>query len=83
MTLSKQVHLFAAQISVHIGRGILVQSEAEADQAYTAYDRAAERGVVWNDTALALPWPVAAGEAVLSDKDAALPPLGAQAWFES
>ena len=47
------------------------------------YDRAAERGVVWNDTALALPWPVAAGEAVLSDKDAALPPLGAQAWFES
>lgn len=43
VTLSKQVHLFAAQISVHIGRGILVQSEAEADQAYTAYDRAAER----------------------------------------
>ncbi|HVJ40589.1 MAG TPA: ribosome-associated translation inhibitor RaiA [Dongiaceae bacterium] len=43
VTLSKQVHLFAAQISAHIGRGILVQSEAEADQAYIAYDRAAER----------------------------------------
>ncbi|MDE2334865.1 MAG: dTDP-4-dehydrorhamnose 3,5-epimerase [Rhodospirillales bacterium] len=45
------------------------------------YDRQAERGVIWNDPRLALPWPVAAGEAVLSDKDAALPPLGAEAWF--
>ena len=34
------------------------------------YDRAAERGVIWNDPDLALPWPVAPGEAVLSDKDA-------------
>jgi ribosomal subunit interface protein len=42
VTLSKQVHLFSAQISVHIGRGILVQSEAQADQAYSAYDQAAE-----------------------------------------
>lgn len=41
VTLSKQVHLFSAQISVHIGRGILVQSEAQADQAYNAYDQAA------------------------------------------
>lgn len=42
VTLSKQVHLFLAQISVHIGRGILVQSEARAEQAYGAYDQAAE-----------------------------------------
>lgn len=42
VTLSKQVHLFSAQISVHIGRGILVQSEAQADQAYNAYDQAAD-----------------------------------------
>ncbi|HVI89826.1 MAG TPA: ribosome-associated translation inhibitor RaiA [Dongiaceae bacterium] len=42
VTLSKQVHLFSAQISVHIGRGILVQSEAQADLAYSAYDQAAE-----------------------------------------
>jgi dTDP-4-dehydrorhamnose 3,5-epimerase len=46
------------------------------------YDRAAERGVIWNDSTLALPWPVAPAEAVLSDKDAALPPLGAETWFE-
>jgi dTDP-4-dehydrorhamnose 3,5-epimerase len=46
------------------------------------YDRAAERGVIWNDPVLALPWPVAADEAVLSAKDAALPPLAeCDAWF--
>ncbi len=37
------------------------------------YDRASERGVIWNDPALALPWPVAEHEAVLSDKDRVLP----------
>ncbi len=37
------------------------------------YDRDSERGVIWNDPDLALPWPVAAHEAVLSDKDCLLP----------
>ncbi len=37
------------------------------------YDRDSERGVIWNDPDLALPWPIAAGEAVLSDKDRVLP----------
>jgi dTDP-4-dehydrorhamnose 3,5-epimerase len=37
------------------------------------YSREAERGVIWNDPSLALPWPVAEGEAVLSDKDKSLP----------
>jgi dTDP-4-dehydrorhamnose 3,5-epimerase len=46
------------------------------------YDRSAERGVVWNDPDLALPWPVDAGSAVLSDKDRALPRLAeCDAWF--
>ena len=45
------------------------------------YDREAERGVIWNDATLALPWPVEPAAAVLSYKDAALPPLGAQTWF--
>jgi len=35
------------------------------------YDRASERGVIWNDPDLALPWPVT--EPVLSDKDRVLP----------
>lgn len=42
VTLSKQSHIFTAQLSVHVGRGILLQSEAGADQAYAAYDLAAE-----------------------------------------
>ena len=41
------------------------------------YDRDAERGVIWNDPQLALPWPVAPGVAVLSDKDEMLPSLAA------
>ena len=46
------------------------------------YDPAAERGVAWNDSFLALPWPVSAGDAVLSDKDAGLPALAdCDVWF--
>ncbi len=48
------------------------------------YDRDAERGVMWNDPDLALPWPVSAGEAKLSDKDAVLPRLAeCPAWFQA
>lgn len=36
-----------------------------------AYDRVSERGVIWNDSELALPWPAATP--VLSDKDQVLP----------
>ena len=39
------------------------------------WDRQAERGVIWNDPTLAIPWPIAPGEAILSDKDRALPRL--------
>jgi ribosomal subunit interface protein len=42
VTMSKEAHLFTAQISVHVGRGILLQSEGAADQANSAYDLAAE-----------------------------------------
>lgn len=46
------------------------------------YDRSAERGVIWNDPDLAIPWPVAPGEAVLSDKDTALPRLAeCDVWY--
>jgi len=46
------------------------------------YDRAAERGVIWNDPTLALPWPVAPGAEILSDKDKLLPPLAeSDPWF--
>jgi dTDP-4-dehydrorhamnose 3,5-epimerase len=39
------------------------------------WDRAAERGVIWNDPALAVPWPIDPEKAILSDKDRALPRL--------
>ena len=46
------------------------------------YDRAAERGVVWNDPDLALPWPVAPSEAMLSERDMAMPLLAdCPPWF--
>lgn len=39
------------------------------------YDRDTERGVLWNDPDLALPWPVNETDALLSDKDSVLPRL--------
>lgn len=53
----------------------------EAIVAYkvTAYwSREVDRGFRWNDPALGIPWPVAAGDALVAAKDAALP-LFAQA----
>ncbi|MEX0697828.1 MAG: ribosome-associated translation inhibitor RaiA [Dongiaceae bacterium] len=40
--LSREAHLYRAQISVHVGRGILLQSQADADAPYSAFDAAAE-----------------------------------------
>ncbi len=46
------------------------------------YDRAAERGVIWTDPTLALPWPVTRSAAALSDKDQTLPGWeAALGWF--
>ncbi len=46
------------------------------------YDKQAERAVIWNDPALALPWPVAPGGALLSEKDQTLPRLAeCEPWF--
>ena len=61
------------------------QPDTEVSYKVTApYDKASERGVMWNDPALALPWPIEAGEAVLSDKDVVLPGFeAAQGWFSA
>jgi dTDP-4-dehydrorhamnose 3,5-epimerase len=50
--------------------------EADTEVAYKVDDYYApdcEQGLIWNDPALAIDWPVAASAAVLSDKDRELP----------
>ena len=61
----------------------VLQPDTEVIYKVTApYDKAAERGVIWNDPALAIPWPIPASEALLSDKDLVLPRLAECAdWF--
>lgn len=43
VVLSREAHLFKADIQVHVGRGIMVQSAAESDQPYPAFDTACEK----------------------------------------
>ena len=40
--LSREAHLYRADVAVHAGRNILVQGHAEADAPYPAFDAAAE-----------------------------------------
>jgi dTDP-4-dehydrorhamnose 3,5-epimerase len=40
-----------------------------------AYDKAAERGVIWNDPDIGITWPFTADAVILSDKDKVLPRL--------
>jgi dTDP-4-dehydrorhamnose 3,5-epimerase len=50
--------------------------EADTEVAYKVDDYYApdcDRGLIWNDPSLAIDWPVAAADAVLSDKDPKLP----------
>lgn len=39
------------------------------------YTPAHERGILWHDPDLKIPWPVPAGSAIVSDKDRQYPPL--------
>jgi dTDP-4-dehydrorhamnose 3,5-epimerase len=84
----------AAELSAADGRQMWIPAgflhgfctlESEVEVLYKvtdAYDRDAERGVVWNDPALCIAWPVGSGEAVLSEKDKDLPLLAdCPAWF--
>jgi ribosomal subunit interface protein len=43
VTFSREAHLLRSSVSAHVGRGIVAQSEATADQPYAAFDLAAER----------------------------------------
>ncbi|WP_323992581.1 dTDP-4-dehydrorhamnose 3,5-epimerase [Nguyenibacter sp. L1] len=56
---------------------------AEVQYKCTAlWNRDCERSVLWNTPELDIPWPVAPGEAILSDKDAEAPGFSAvRNWF--
>ncbi|MDP2699190.1 ribosome hibernation-promoting factor, HPF/YfiA family [Thalassospira sp.] len=43
VTITKQAHLYHSQISVHVGKGMLVQAKAAANEVYPAFDAACER----------------------------------------
>jgi len=43
VTFSREAHLFRADITVHAGRGIMLQSNGSAAEPYPAFDQAAER----------------------------------------
>lgn len=61
-----------------------IEPDSEVIYKVTApYDVSAERGVMWDDPALAIPWPLAEGDVVLSDKDRKLPGFAAaKGWFQ-
>lgn len=84
----------AAELSAANGRQLWIpggflhgfctlEPDSEVIYKVTAgYDKASERGAIWNDPDLALPWPIAPGDAVLSDKDAVMPRLAeCEPWF--
>jgi len=43
VTFSREAHLFRADITVHAGRGITLQANANASEPYPAFDMAAQR----------------------------------------
>ena len=43
VVFSKEAHLSRAEVSIHIGRGIVVNASASAAETYAAFDAAAER----------------------------------------
>jgi ribosomal subunit interface protein len=43
VVFSREAHLIQCDLQVHVGRGILVRSEADANEAYAAFDIAADR----------------------------------------
>lgn len=62
---------------------VTLEPDTEVIYKVTApYDKSAERGVVWNDPALGIDWPIPDGQLFLSDKDRVLPRLAdCPDWF--
>ncbi len=43
VTFSREGHLYRAVVAAHVGRGIQLQAQGEADEPYPAFDTAADR----------------------------------------
>ena len=43
VVVSREAHLSRAEVSLHIGRGIVVNAQCRASETYAAFDAAAER----------------------------------------
>ena len=79
--------LAAALDSRRLPARLLHARTADTEVIYkvtAGYDRAAERGVIWNDPDLALPWPVARGRGGAVGQGPVLPRLrDCDAWYRS
>lgn len=66
-------------VPVGFGHGFVTLTDAAEVQykCSALYAPASEAGVIWNDPAMAIDWPLPTGGTVLSDKDAVLPGLDA------
>jgi dTDP-4-dehydrorhamnose 3,5-epimerase len=69
------------KLQMYIPRGFahgFMVLEDESIFAYKCdnfYNKASERGIVWNDPAINIPWPINTPEILLSEKDEVLPML--------
>jgi ribosomal subunit interface protein len=43
VTISRNGHMYRAVVAAHVGRGIQLQAQGDADEPYPAFDSAAER----------------------------------------
>lgn len=72
LTAEENEHFFVPRGFAH-GFCCLEDNTVVAYKVDNYYDRASEGGMIWDDPDLAIQWPIATGEGLLSEKDMRLP----------
>ncbi len=72
LTADKNEQFFVPRGFAH-GFCCLEDNTVVAYKVDNYYDRASEGGIIWDDPDMAIKWPIAQGEGLLSDKDTKLP----------